>query len=126
MARKIFVYRGKTMDELQQMSLNELADLLPSRARRSIKRGFEDSKKKIMDKLSKKDSIETHVRDMIVLPQFVGKTIKIHNGKEFVAVIVQEEMIGMYFGELVLTRKKVSHSSPGVGATKSSSSVSVH
>jgi small subunit ribosomal protein S19 len=121
MAKKIWNYRGKVLEDLQQMSLSELAEILPSRQRRSIKRGLDDGKKKIMHKLAKKDSIETHVRDMIVLPQFVGKTIKIHNGKEFVPVIIQEDMIGCFFGELSQTRKRVQHNSPGVGATKSSS-----
>jgi small subunit ribosomal protein S19 len=121
MAKKIWNFRGKVLEDLQQMSLSELAEMLPSRQRRSIKRGLDDGKKKIMQKLAKKDSIETHVRDMIVLPQFVGKTIKIHNGKEFVPVIIQEDMIGCFFGELSQTRKRVQHSSPGVGATKSSS-----
>jgi len=121
MAKKIWNYRGRVLEDLQQMSLSELAEILPSRQRRSIKRGLDDGKKKIMQKLAKKDSIETHVRDMIVLPQFVGKTIKIHNGKEFVPVIIQEDMIGCFFGELSQTRKRVQHNSPGVGATKSSS-----
>ena len=79
-----------------------------------------------MKKLEKKvNNVETHARDMIVLPKMVGKTIHIHNGKEFVKIIIEPEMIGMFFGELVLTRKSVKHSGPGVGATKSSSSVSV-
>jgi small subunit ribosomal protein S19 len=125
MAKKLWIYRGKTLEDLQQMSLSELADILPARQRRSIKRGFDESKKKVMKKLSKLDSIETHVRDMIVLPQFVGKTIKIHNGKEFVPVIIQEDMIGCFFGELSQTRRRVQHNSPGVGATKSSSNASV-
>jgi small subunit ribosomal protein S19 len=125
MARKIFTYRGKTLEELQGMSLSELAEMFPSRQRRCIKRGFDESKKKVMKKLSKLDSIETHVRDMIVLPQFVGKTIKIHNGKEFVPVIIQEDMIGCFFGELSQTRRRVQHNAPGVGATKSSSNLSV-
>lgn len=124
MAKKIFTYRGKTIEELQQLSLKELAELLPSRQRRCIKRGFNADKKKVIDKLSKKDTIETHVRDMIVLPQFVGKTIKVHNGKEFVPVIIMEDMVGMFFGELTMTRKRVQHNSPGVGATKSSSATS--
>jgi small subunit ribosomal protein S19 len=124
MAKKIWNYRGRVLEDLQQMSLSELAEILPSRQRRTIKRGLDDGKKKIMHKLAKKDSIETHVRDMIVLPQFVGKTIKIHNGKEFVPVIIQEDMIGCFFGELTQTRKRVQHSSPGVGATKSSSAPS--
>jgi small subunit ribosomal protein S19 len=125
MAKKIWNYRGKTLQDLQEMSLSELAEVLPSRQRRSIKRGFDDGKKKIIKKLGKSDSIETHVRDMLVLPQFVGKTIKIHNGKEFVPVIIQEDMIGCFFGELSQTRKKVQHNAPGVGATKSSSNLSV-
>jgi small subunit ribosomal protein S19 len=124
MAKKIWTYRGKTLEELQRMSLSELSEILPSRQRRTIKRGFDDGKKKIIAKLQKVDSIETHVRDMVVLPQFVGKTIKIHNGKEFVPVIVQEDMIGCFFGELSQTRKKVQHSSPGVGASKSSANAS--
>jgi small subunit ribosomal protein S19 len=125
MAKKTWNYRGKTLQDLQEMSLLELADVLPARQRRSIKRGFDDGKKKIIKKLGKSDSIETHVRDMMVLPQFVGKTIKIHNGKEFMPVIIQEDMIGCFFGELSQTRKKVQHNAPGVGATKSSSNLSV-
>lgn len=125
MAKKIWNYRGKVLEDLQQMSLSELAEILPSRQRRSIKRGFDEGKKKIIHKLEKNSSIETHVRDMIVLPQFVGKTIKIHNGKEFVPVIIQEDMIGCFFGELSQTRRRVQHSAPGVGATKSSSNLSV-
>ena len=125
MAKKIFSYRGKSLEDLQNMSLKELAELLPARQRRTIKRGFDESKLKVIKKLAKLDTIETHVRDMIVLPQFVGKTIKIHNGKEFQPVMIQEDMIGMFFGELSMTRRKVQHNAPGVGATKSSSNVSV-
>ena len=125
MARKAFSYRGKTLEEIQALSLKELAELLPARQRRAIKRGLDEGKQNIIKKLSKKDSIETHVRDMIVLPQFVGKTIKIHDGKSFFPVLIQEDMIGMYFGELSMTRKRVQHNAPGVGATKSSSNVSV-
>ena len=125
MAKKIFTYRGKTLEELQKLSLKELAELLPSRQRRCIKRGLSPGKRKVIEKLLGKDSIKTHVRDMIILPQFVGKTIKVHNGKEFIPVLVQEDMIGMFFGELTMNRKKVQHNSPGVGATKSSASQSV-
>lgn len=124
MAKKSFSFRGKTIEELQSLSLKELAELLPSRQRRSINRGFSAEKKNIIEKLKKKNSIRTHVRDMIVLPQFVGKTISIHNGKSFEPVLIQEDMIGMFFGELVLTRKRIQHNSPGVGASKSSANQS--
>jgi small subunit ribosomal protein S19 len=120
MAKKVYSFRGKTLEELQSLSMKELAELLPSRQRRTIKRGLDDGKKKIIEKLAKKSSIKTHCRDMIVLPQFVGKTINIHSGKSFEPIIIQEDMIGMFFGELVTTRKRVTHNSPGVGASKSS------
>ena len=124
MARKEFTYRGKSVEELKKLSLNELAVLFTSRARRKIKRGFSDREKKLMAGLQKKNSVETHCRDMLVLPEMLGKTIKIHNGKEFVPVMIQDEMIGHYLGEFALTRRKVAHSAPGIGATKSSANVS--
>jgi len=46
--------------------------------------------------------------------------IAIHSGKEFVPIDIIPEMMGHYFGEFVLTRKKVSHGAAGIGATKSS------
>ncbi|MEM4259686.1 MAG: 30S ribosomal protein S19 [Candidatus Woesearchaeota archaeon] len=125
MAKKEFTYRGKSLNELKRFSLSELAEILPARQRRSIKRGFNEEKKAFIKKIAKNDVVETHLREMIVLPGMVGKTIKIHNGKEFVPVIILPEMIGMYLGELVMTRKKVEHSAPGIGATKSSSNLSV-
>ena len=72
-----------------------------------------------------KKPVKTHFRDVIILPEMVGRTIHIHNGKEFNAVRVIPEMLGHYLGEFALTRKSVKHSSPGIGATKSSSAVSV-
>jgi small subunit ribosomal protein S19 len=55
----------------------------------------------------------------------IGLTIYIHNGKEFLPVIITNEMIGHYLGEFALTRKKVQHSAPGIGATRSSAALSV-
>ncbi|MFH1174673.1 MAG: 30S ribosomal protein S19 [archaeon] len=118
--KKEFMFRGKTLEELQRLSIAELAKLLPARQRRTMKRGFSDGKKTLVKKLEKHASVETHERDMIVLPFMVGKTIKIHTGKEFVPVIIQPEMIGCYLGELALTRKRVQHNAPGVGASKTS------
>jgi len=44
-------------------------------------------------------NIETHCRDAIILPEMVGKTIKVYSGKEFIPVTIIEEMIGHYLGE---------------------------
>jgi small subunit ribosomal protein S19 len=120
MAKKTFTYRGKTLEELNKLSLNEVADILPSRQRRKIKRGFSDAEKKLVEKLKKKDGVKTQLRDMIVLPSMINKTIKIHTGSTYVPILIQEEMLGVHLGELALSRKKVSHSSPGVGSTKPS------
>ncbi len=119
---KVFTYRGKTLDELKKMSLEELADLFKARIRRKIRRGFTENEKKFIakvEKASEKDFIKTHLRDMIVLPSFVGKTIGVYNGKEFVPVKIQPEMIGHRLGEFSLTRKYPKHSGPGIGASRS-------
>ena len=121
MAKKIFTYRGKKLDELKLLSVKELAQLFPSRQRRKLNRGLSENEVNFLNKLKKKDGVKTHLRDMIIFPEMVGKTIKIHSGKEHVPILIQEEMIGFYLGELVLTRKRVGHTGPGVGATKSSS-----
>ena len=124
MAKKIFTYRGKTIEELKMLSVKDLAELLPSRQRRKIKRGLSDTEKLLLHKLKRKDNVKTHLRNMIVFPEMVGKTLKIHTGKDYVPIIIQEEMIGYYLGELALTRRRVAHSGPGVGATRSSSGAS--
>jgi len=125
-ALKEFKYRGKTLDDLKKMSLKEVALLLPSRERRKIKRGFTEAEKAFLDKLqSKSKKIETHCRDMVILPLMIGRMISIHTGKEFKDVEMTAEMIGHRLGEFALTRSRVSHNAPGIGATKSSASLSV-
>ncbi|MBW2983681.1 30S ribosomal protein S19 [Candidatus Woesearchaeota archaeon] len=126
MAKKEFTYRGKTSDELKTMSMNDFAILLPARQRRCIKRGFSDQEKTLLNNIKKgaKD-IKTHCRNMVVLPIMVGTTLRVYNGKEFVQIVIQPEMLGHYLGEFALTRKRIEHSAPGIGATRSSASLSV-
>lgn len=121
--KKEFRYRGLTIEELQKLSLEEFISLLPSRQRRTLKRGLTTIQDKLLNDILKnpKDKpIKTHCRDMIILPSFVDHQIHVHNGKEFQRVDITAEMIGHYLGEFALTRKKVSHTGPGVGATRSS------
>ena len=126
MVKKEFTYKGKTLDELKKMSLNEFAELVPARQRRSLKRGLTEQQKILLEKINKgKKNIETHCRDMIILPQMIDMVIKVHSGKTFLPVTIQNEMLGHCLGEFVLTRKKVQHSAPGIGATRSSASLSV-
>jgi len=126
MAKKEFTYRGKSIEELQSMDLKELAELFPARIRRKIKRGLTEQNKIFLDKIRKgKKNVETHCRNMIVLPEMIGMTLKIHNGRTFEPLLIQPEMLGHYLGEFAPSRKVVGHSAPGVGATKSSSHLSV-
>lgn len=117
-----FRYYGYTLDELKEMSMDDLIRIMPARARRTLKKGLTEEQKKFLEKLDKKKDgvIRTHLRNMIILPKMVGRTIAVHNGKEFVPVNITIEMIGHYLGEFALTRKEVKHSGPGVGATRSS------
>ena len=121
--RKEFLYHGFTLEQLQQMSIEEAIPLLPSRARRTVKRGLTKTQFKLLEdvkKAQKGDSIKTHLRNMIILPSFVGHRVDVHNGREFQRVDIQPQMIGHYLGEFALTRKRVRHTGPGVGATRSS------
>lgn len=69
---------------------------------------------------SREARIRTHCRDAVVLPSMVGLVFEVHNGREFVRIAIEPEMIGHYLGEFALTRKRVRHGAPGMGATRSS------
>ena len=122
-----FSFRGHTLDELQDMELEEVAELLPARQRRSIERGLTEEKQKLLAKArdaeeeaTANDPIRTHLRDMPILPAFVGLTFAVHAGQSFERVEVEPEMIGHYLGEFQLTRQSVEHGQAGIGATRSS------
>jgi small subunit ribosomal protein S19 len=122
-----FTYRGHTLDELQDMELDEVAELLPARQRRTITRGLTAQHEKLLAKVRDADPeetadnpIRTHLRDMVVVPSFVDKTFAVYNGQEFERVRIQPEMIGHYLGEFQLTRTSVEHGQAGIGATRSS------
>ncbi len=135
-------YRGKTLEELLNMPMDQLLKLLPSRARRSLIResssevqarrsemGLGESPRiKLLRKVMKARDlvkggrnvkIRTHVRDMVVLPVMVGLTIEVYNGKEYVPVKITPEMIGHYLGEFAPTTRIVTHGEPGLKATRS-------
>jgi small subunit ribosomal protein S19 len=122
-----FTYRGHTLDELQSMSLDEVAELLPARQRRTITRGLSAEHQKLLDRASDageeetaNDPIRTHLRDMPIVPEMVGLTFSVYNGQAFERVEVDPEMIGHYLGEFQLTRTSVEHGQAGIGATRSS------
>ena len=120
---KEFRYRGYTVEELKNMQMDELMNLLPARARRSLKRlsSANYGKRIIFEKLKETEEvIKTHERDTIILPSMVGKKFKVYSGKEFVEIEIKPEMIGHYIGEYAHPVKKVVHGTPGIGASRSS------
>lgn len=128
---KAITYKGKTGDELNKSGLSEFMKLTTSRIRRSMKRGFTEPQKILLKKIKLakegkfKKNIKTHCRDMVILPEMLDLLIFIYDGKSFIPIKISEEMLGHYLGEFAMTRKKVSHSAPGIGATKSSAAASV-
>jgi small subunit ribosomal protein S19 len=127
MAKKEITYKGKTAEQLKKLSLNEFMALIPSRDRRKLKRGFTDAEKKVLKDLrAGKNNLETHCRDMVIIPEMIGATLRIHTGKEFFSILITEEMMGHRLGEFAMTRKQVKHGAAGIGATKSSAHASVH
>ncbi len=122
-----FTYRGHTLDELQELDVEEVAELLPARQRRTIERGLSVEHEKLLEAAREageeetaNDPIRTHLRDMPILPEMVGITFAVHTGQSFERVNVQPEMLGHYLGEFQLTRGEVEHGQAGIGATRSS------
>lgn len=117
MAKKEFVYKGKSLDDLKALSTKELSKFLPAPARRKIIKGFTEQEQIFLKNVaSSTKPIETHCRDMIILPLMVGKMVKVHKGNGFADVMIEPEMIGHRLGEFALSRKRVMHNVAGVGA----------
>jgi small subunit ribosomal protein S19 len=119
--REEFTYRGFTIGELLQMAPTEQVKIMPARVRRKFLRGLTRDEEDLLSRVRAGDpKIRTHIRSMIVMPEMVGKTIEIYNGKEFMRVDIQPEAVYHYLGEFALTRHKVAHGAAGIGATRSS------
>ncbi len=81
---------------------------------KSIKKGpyvFDRLLKKIqtLNKNENKEVTKTWSRRSTIYPDFIGHTIAIHNGKEFIPVYITEDMVGHKLGEFALTRKFGGH-----------------
>ncbi len=81
---------------------------------RSLKKGpyvFGRLLKKIqtLNENNKKEVVKTYSRRSTIYPDFIGHTIAVHNGKEFIPVYITEDMVGHKLGEFALTRKFGGH-----------------
>ncbi|MEC7756906.1 MAG: 30S ribosomal protein S19 [Candidatus Thermoplasmatota archaeon] len=134
--KKEFKWRGYSMEELSEIPLYppeedpdavSIATLMPSRVKRSLARGLDEECEKLLDRIrnSNGKTIRTHCRGMYILPEMVGSTIGVHDGQKFVNLEIIPPMIGHSLGEFAKTRKSVTHTGPGVGATRSSQHVAL-
>ncbi|KAK2174185.1 hypothetical protein NP493_819g01020 [Ridgeia piscesae] len=125
-----YMYRGVDLDQLLDMSSEQLMELFKCRARRRIGHGLKRKPLALMKRLrkakkeappmEKPECVKTHLRDMIIVPEMIGSIIGIYNGKTANQVEIKPEMIGHYLGEFSITYKPVKHGRPGIGATHSS------
>jgi small subunit ribosomal protein S19 len=81
---------------------------------RSLKKGpYIDPRvlKKVQDlkKSGKRQSIKTWSRACVISPEMVGVTFSVHNGKDFLSVLIEENMVGHRLGEFAPTKKFIRH-----------------
>jgi small subunit ribosomal protein S19 len=127
---KIFTFRGRSLEELKQMSIEEFTRLVTSRERRRLKRGLTDQQRKLLENIRKHPEKfhKTHVRDMVIVPEMIGAKIGVYmggatkgqTGGKWVNITIVPEMLGHRLGEFSITTKRVKHSAPGIGATRGS------
>jgi len=121
MAKKEFLFRGKTTQELQDVDDTEFAKLIGTNERRTLSRGYNHNAKETVEKiLNSNKKVKTHSREIVITPKMVGKTISVYTGKSFEDIIIQEEMMGHRLGEFAFSTKRVRHGKAGVGATSGS------
>ena len=126
---KKFSYRGIDLDKLLDLSHEELMKVVHARARRRFSRGLKRKPMALIKRLrkakkeapamEKPETIKTHLRNMIVVPEMIGSVVGVYNGKVFNAVEIKPEMVGHYLGEFSLTYKPILHGRPAAGAGKS-------
>jgi len=126
---RIDKYRGKEKDELSQIQLADALPMLTSRARRTMKRassGKSIDVKALLKKVAKIKAsnpakvIRTQTREAVIIPEWLGLTFAVHNGKEWKNVHVSVDKLGYRLGDFAHTTGRVLHSGPGVGATRGS------
>jgi len=109
-------YRGENVVKLRDIDIREFAKLVKARTRRALLRNYdvvEEFVKKCEQCETRNKPIKTHDRSIVIVPKMIGLTIGIHNGKEFMKVLMTNEMLGHRLGEFAMTRRIAKHTSVG-------------
>jgi small subunit ribosomal protein S19 len=121
------LYLGMDEDEVKALPFEKFMELTTSRNRRTLMRLKTNPKlKRFMEKVREikkknpKKLIKTHVREAVILPEWIGLTFAVHNGKDFKKFEITLNKVGRRLGDFSHTTGRVLHSGPGVGATRGS------
>ena len=127
---KKFTFKGLELEQVLDLSKEELVDFVNARARRRMKKGFGAKYQAYVKKLVKAkaaagpldrpEPIKTHLRNMIIVPAMIGSQIAVYNGKVFNIAMITADMVGMYTGEFSITYRPVRHGRPGIGSNNAS------
>ena len=120
-------FKGLTEAEIKDMSMEEFLPLIKARERRTLVRLNQNPRLKQLIETArkvKKDNpkkmIKTHVREAVILPEWLGLTFGVYSGKEFKRVEITVNHLGKRLGDFSHSTGRVMHSGPGVGATRGS------
>jgi len=117
-------WKGYDDETIKGVSYEDFLKLTTSRNRRTLLRLKNNPKlKQFMDKVRNnkgKGMIKTHVREAIILPEWLGLMFGVYNGKEYKKVEITIKKIGKRLGDFSHSTSRVLHSGPGVGATRGS------
>ncbi len=121
------MWKGFDEDNVASISYDDFLKRISSRNRRTLLRMKVNPRlKRFVEmvreakKANPKKLIKTHIREAIILPEWLGMTFAVHNGKEFKKVDITISKIGQRLGDFSHTTGRVLHSGPGVGATRGS------
>ncbi|MFH0738007.1 MAG: ribosomal protein S19 family protein [Candidatus Micrarchaeota archaeon] len=120
-------WKGVDEDKASAITYEDFLKKITSRNRRALlrlkmnprlKSFYEEVRK--LHKANPKKMVKTHIREAIILPEWLGLMFAVHNGKEFKRVEITLNKIGRRLGDYSHTTGRVLHSGPGVGATRGS------
>lgn len=122
------VFRGLDESQARDMTVEEFLPLICSRERRTLQRINQHPKLKgLVEKVRRlkkaglaAKTIKTHVRDAVILPEWLGLTFGVYNGKSYKNVVITVTNLGKRLGDFSHSTGRVLHSGPGVGATRGS------
>merc|ERR1712179_483354 len=110
-----YMFRGVDLDQLLDMTSEQLTELFSCRVRRRFQRGLKRKPlalikrlrkaKKEAPPLEKPEVVKTHLRNMVIVPEIIGSIVGVYNGKVFTQVEIKPEMIGHYLGEFSISYK---------------------